>query len=59
MLSDKVVEQILLIRDTGQYNMFDIPNIQVEAYVRGYYELVIFLEDNLKEYTEFIMTGKR
>lgn len=59
MLSDKVVEQILLIRDTGQYNMFDIPNIQVEAYVRGYHELVIFLEDNLKEYTEFIRTGKR
>ena len=59
MLSDKVVEQILLIRDTGKYNMFDIPNIQVEAYVRGYYELVIFLEDNLKDYTEFIMTGKR
>ncbi|MDU6359805.1 MAG: DUF5049 domain-containing protein [Clostridiales bacterium] len=59
MISDIVVEQILLIRDTGKYNMFDIPNIQVEAYVRGYYELVIFLEDNLKDYTEFIMTGKR
>ena len=59
MISDIVVEQILLIRDTGKYNMFDIPNIQVEAYVRGYYELVIFLEDNLKEYTEFIRTGKR
>ena len=39
--------------------MFDIPNIQVEAYVRGYYELVMFLEDNLKAYTEFIMIGKR
>lgn len=50
MISDIVVEQILLIRDTGKYNMFDIPNIQVEAYVRGYYELVIFLEDNLKDY---------
>lgn len=59
MISDIVVEQILLIRDTGKYNMFDIPNIQVEAYVRGYYELVMFLEDNLKEYTEFIVTGKR
>lgn len=59
MISDRVVEQILLIRDTGKYNMFDIPNIQVEAYVRGYYELVMFLEDNLKEYTEFIVTGKR
>lgn len=59
MISDTVVEQILLIRDTGKYNMFDIPNIQVEAYVRGYYELVMFLEDSLKEYTEFIVTGKR
>ena len=59
MISDRVVEQILLIRDTGKYNMFDIPNIQVEAYVRGYYELVMFLEDNLKEYTEFIVIGKR
>ena len=59
MISDIGVEKISLIRDTGKYNMFDIPNIQVEAYVRGYYELVIFLEDNLKDYTEFIMTGKR
>ena len=59
MISDRVVEQILLIRDTGKYNMFDIPNIQVEAYMRGYYELVIFLQENLKTYVEFIMTGKR
>lgn len=59
MIRDIVVEQILPIRDTGKYNMFDIPNIQVEAYVRGYYELVMFLEDNLKAYTEFIMIGKR
>lgn len=59
MISDRVIEQILLIRDTGKYNMFDIPNIQVEAYIRGYHELVMFLEDNTKAYTEFIMTGKR
>lgn len=59
MISERVIEQILLIRDTGKHNMFDIPNIQVEAYIRGYHELVMFLEDNLKAYTEFIMTGKR
>lgn len=59
MISDEIIEQILAIRDTGKYNMFDIPSIQKEAYDRSYYELVVFLEDNKKAYSEFIMTGKR
>lgn len=59
MISDRVVEQILLIRDTGKYNMLDIPNIKLEAYVKGYYELVEFLEDHLGGYLEFIIIGKR
>ncbi|MEG0711358.1 MAG: DUF5049 domain-containing protein [Niameybacter sp.] len=58
-MSDQVAEQILVIRDMGKYNMFDVKSIQVEAYERGYYELVMFLEGNLKTYSEFILTGKR
>lgn len=59
MISDIVVEQILLIRDTGKYNMFDIPSIQKEAYDKGCHELVAFLREDRKAYAEFIMTGKR
>ena len=58
VLTEKVREQILAIRDTGLTNMFDIPMVQRLAYDRGYYELVTFLEDHRKEYAHFIMTGE-
>lgn len=57
-MTEKVRDQILSIRDTGLTNMFDIPMIQRLAYDRGYYELVIFLEEYRKEYARFILTGE-
>lgn len=57
-MTEKVRDQILSIRDTGLTNMFDIPMVQRLADDRGYYELVIFLEEYRKEYARFILTGE-
>ena len=57
-MTEKVKEQILAIRDTGETNMFDTDRVQRMAYDRGFYELVLFLEDPKKEYDRFILTGK-
>ena len=58
MMSEKVREQILAIRDTGLTNMFDIPMVQRLAFERDFYDLVLYLEDHRKEYVKFIMTGE-
>ena len=57
-MTEKVKEQILAIRDTGLTNMFDIPMVQRLAFERDYYDLVIYLEVNRKEYVHFILTGE-
>jgi len=59
MLSDKIVEQILAIRDSGVTNMFDTNRVQVEANRHGFYELVIFIEEHKSDYARFILTGER
>jgi len=58
-MSDKVREQILAVRDTGLTNMFDINAVQRIAYDMNFHELVIYLEDNRKEYVNFILYGDR
>jgi len=57
-MTDTIREQILAIRDTGLTNMFDVPMVQRLAFDRGYYELVLYLEDHRKEYAHFILTGE-
>ena len=57
-MDERVKEQILAIRDTGLTNMFDVPVVQRLAYERGFYELVLYLEDHQKEYVHFILTGE-
>lgn len=56
-MDPKVKEQILSIRDTGLTNMFDLPMVQRLAYERGYFELVLYLEDHRNEYAHFILHG--
>lgn len=51
-------EQIMAIRNSGKTNMFDILTVQHIADCKGYYELVVFLEEHRKEYVHFIMTGE-
>ena len=57
-MPERVKEQILEIRATGETNMFDLPVVQRMAYERDYFELVIFLEEHQKEYVHFILTGE-
>ena len=57
-MTEKLKEQILAIRDTGETNMFDTARVQRMAYDSGYYELVLFLEEHKKEYAHFILTGE-
>ena len=56
-MTEKIREQILAIRDSGETNMFDTHMVQYIANREGYYELVIYLEEYRKEYWKFIMTG--
>jgi hypothetical protein len=57
MITEKIKEQILEIRASGAANMFDVNRVQYEANERGFYELVVYLEGNKKEYSRFILTG--
>lgn len=57
-MDQRVREQILAIRETGETNMLDIRMVQVIANREGFYELVIYLEEHRPEYVNFIMTGR-
>ena len=57
-MTEKIKEQIIAIRDTGLTNMFDTNMVQRLAYERNFYELVVFIEENRKEYVHFILTGE-
>lgn len=57
-MTEKIKEQILAIHDTGLTNMFDVNAVQRLAYERDFYELVVYLEENRKEYVQFILTGE-
>ena len=57
-MTETIKEQILAIRDTGLTNMFDVNAVQRLAYERDFYELVVYLEENRKEYVHFVMTGE-
>ncbi|WP_251390969.1 DUF5049 domain-containing protein [Mediterraneibacter agrestimuris] len=56
-MTETVKEQILAIRETAETNMFDVRTVQAIANRRGFYELVIYLEEHRKEYANFILTG--
>jgi hypothetical protein len=56
-MNETIKKQILAIRDTGLTNMFDVNTVQWLANERGFYELVIFLEEHRKEYVRFILYG--
>lgn len=57
-MNDKIKEQILVIRNTGITNMFDVIAVQKIAFEMGFYELVDFLETDRKAYVDFIIYGK-
>ncbi len=58
IMTDKIRDQIMAIRDSGETNMIDASMVQCIANREGYYELVCFIEDHRNEYTHFIFTGE-
>jgi hypothetical protein len=57
-MNEEIKRQILIIRDCGVTNMFDVNRVQHEANRLGLYELVLYLEENKDEYCRFILTGE-
>jgi hypothetical protein len=57
-MDDKIKNQILDIKNSGLTNMFDTYFVQRIANDRGFYALVIFIEEHRKEYVHFILTGE-
>ncbi|WP_102492985.1 DUF5049 domain-containing protein [Selenomonas felix] len=58
-MNEKVVSQIMDIRDSGQVNMFDVPAVQRIAFEKGFYELVCYIEEDRAAYVRFILTGEQ
>jgi len=56
-MTEKIKEQILAVRDSGLTNMFDARAVQVIANNRNFYELVVYIEEHLSEYFDFILYG--
>lgn len=58
-MNEKVVSQIMDIRDSGRVNMFDIPSVQRMAFKMEFYELICFIERDRAAYIRFILTGEK
>ena len=58
-MSDEVFNQIMKIRDSGETNMFAVDVVQRIAFERGYHELVVFIEEQKRDYLQLILTGER
>lgn len=56
-MTEKVKQQILAIRATGETNMFDAYTVQYITNREGFYELVLYIEANREEYIDFILNG--
>lgn len=56
-MTEKVKQQILAIRATGETNMFDAHTVQYIADREGFYELVLYIQANREEYINFILNG--
>ncbi len=58
MMTDKIRNEILIVRGSGKTNMFDVPAVQQIADEMGYFDLALWLEDHRSEYSHFILTGE-
>lgn len=57
-MNQEVMEQILMVRDSGETNMFDVRMVMEIAMREGFAALVEFLPEHKSEYAYFILTGK-
>ena len=58
-MNDTVYDFIMQVRSAGQCNMLDVTAVARYAYDHEMYELVTFLDEQKKEYVDFIFHGKR
>ena len=60
-ITDEIIEQIKMVRDTGETNMLDTITVRELAYEMDQMALVEYLSDreNRNAYFEFILHGKR
>ncbi len=58
MMTEKIKDQILEIRNSAVVNMCHMAAVQRAAFDRGFYELVLFIEENREKYWNFILTGR-
>ena len=56
---DTVIEQILVIRDSGETNMFDAKKVFELALNKDFDELADFIFMNTSAYSRFILSGDR
>ena len=56
---DKIIEQIMVIRDIGQTDMLDIRKVFILAISKDFYELADLLFMNTRGYSNFIQSGER
>ena len=57
-MPDKVKEHILIIRDTGLTNMFDVRAVLQIAEALEFWDLDEWLPKHKKEYSSFILYGE-
>lgn len=55
---DQIRQQVLLIRNTGETNMFDVENVKRLAYYYNYHDLINYLNTDRAGYVNLILTGK-
>ncbi len=55
---DRIRQQVLQIRNTGEVNMFDIENVKRLAYYYNCHDLIDYLTTEQAGYVNLILTGK-
>ena len=57
-MTEKIKDQILIIRDSGKVNMLSVHEVQRLAFEQKLFDLVLFIEDYRKEYVHFVLYGE-
>lgn len=55
--SQKVLEEINAVRETGDTNMLDTQSVQFVADKMGFFRLVMWIDDNRQDYRKGIIRG--
>ena len=55
---DRIRQQVLLIRSTGEANMFDVENVKRLAYYYNCHDLIDHLNTDRAGYVNLLLTGK-